>query len=483
MTSPTTMRLVGLLVIVGVVAGCGGGTETRTNIVAGLVTTAAGEPLDNARVYVHQASGTVPFARTGVDGRFHVEVEGGEPVSIQVGKPQETTSADGEASWQLLGADATDVPVGAEDLHLVVADVPLDRVLRIRVMSPDGPVRDAKVGLWPRPIPTHGYSPDRTDEEGLTVQERLAATPVTVRVFRRAPWCGAYAPYLLPDTADEAEVHEIRLARDRRVEGRLVDEAGHPVAGLSVMPTSEHPGTALAWGDLSGLDGRFCVGVPDTWPSTTLVVGRRRPHDSTSGYPAAEIVLSGTGAAEEVVVTAPREALSVPTVEVDPRYGPESLRVIAAALEDGFLGEETKAVLLARPWSLEKFASDPKRSLRLADCVQASTLRDFHRKNAMNISPPVTLKLDVPVIVDEGAWLRHIRSVQSPRGWDHLDERFPGARAEIHLSAVGFSDHMDEAVLHIGRRRGGVVGAGHYYVLVLRGGQWVVVHHEMTWVS
>jgi len=466
---------------------CGGGARPiAAPAVGGRVVTADGAPLVDARVVVHRETAWVVETQTGPDGRFRVDVEGDGPVRIQASKPVEIRTETGGRDWAVHAVDVDGVLPGWTDLDLVARVETQDRVVSVRVVTPEGPLPDALVHTWPRVLPPEAYrwidgQPDATDREGLTVQEHLTASPIGLRVERLAPWCPACVPFVLPGDAATAPIREVRLVRERLLHGRVVDEEGRPVAGVGVTPTSAEPGSARGWGDLTGLDGSFCAGVPETWTRATFLVGLEDPHATTGAAGSVDVELGWreiVGPIELVVPTPPRAR-----TETDERLGPDAVHVIETVLRHGYVGEKTRAVLLVSHTWTDEYATDDENLRRLADVVQPSTIEDLKRKNARPVPLPATLALDVPVLLLDQRWIDHWHETYQHEAWERFRARFRGCTGRIYLTAVGFSQDGDEALLHVGESRGRLNGDGHYYVLARERGVWRVVQCRGTWIS
>ncbi|MFC2065182.1 hypothetical protein ACFLXB_08830 [Chloroflexota bacterium] len=72
---------------------------------------------------------------------------------------------------------------------------------------------------------------------------------------------------------------------------------------------------------------------------------------------------------------------------------------------------------------------------------------------------------------------------ENQNGWDIFYDRFPEAPGIITLSKVGFNDEMDQALVYLGIQSHWLAGAGTYYLLTRKDGNWFVLQEVMIWIS
>jgi hypothetical protein len=439
-------------------------------------------------VCVHRGNELVADATTDADGRFMVEVSEDVPVRVQVSEPQEIRTESGARDWEVLAADAAQVVPGSPPVELIATTQPQDRVVRVRVVTPDGPVAGVGIRTWPRVLPAEAYTmwpayPEVTDKHGLTVQEHLTTSPVEVRVLRCAPWCPASLRCVLPGAKEDAPIHEIRLVRERLLRGHVVDESGRAVPLLGVLPTSKHEGSERGWGDITGLDGEFCVGVPESWSTVTFRIGRDDPLDMAGATAVGSLLLPTRGDVAPFELTLPAAEARSGQADADERLGPEAVRVIEAVLRHAYVGERTRAVLLGRSDTIDEWASEARNLEQLKGYVEESALEDLQRKCARPIPPPSTLTLDAPVFVVDERWNEYWHETHAHEAWERFRDRFKGCTGTIRISAVGFSSSVGQAVLHVSEVRGRLNASAYYFVLELDAGEWKVVYSRLTWIS
>jgi hypothetical protein len=68
-------------------------------------------------------------------------------------------------------------------------------------------------------------------------------------------------------------------------------------------------------------------------------------------------------------------------------------------------------------------------------------------------------------------------------GWDIFYRRYAGAQGILTLSQPGFDDERRQALLYAGNLRGGMDGAGEYFLAERAGSEWVIRGSAIVWLS
>lgn len=72
---------------------------------------------------------------------------------------------------------------------------------------------------------------------------------------------------------------------------------------------------------------------------------------------------------------------------------------------------------------------------------------------------------------------------QCPRGWDLLNQRFPGCRGYVTLSNIGWNASADEALVYTEDHCGVLCGEGTFIYLKKEEGTWRVMKKLTLWVE
>jgi len=72
--------------------------------------------------------------------------------------------------------------------------------------------------------------------------------------------------------------------------------------------------------------------------------------------------------------------------------------------------------------------------------------------------------------------------MDQPNGWDAFYEKYSRS-GYVQLSRVGFNETLDQAIVYVASVPGPMMGAGNYYLMQKKNGQWVIQEQVLAWVS
>ena len=113
--------------------------------------------------------------------------------------------------------------------------------------------------------------------------------------------------------------------------------------------------------------------------------------------------------------------------------------------------------------------------------ISAATLEDFATKNheQHDVESVFVLGPKFVAVTDE-----EFRQLLRNSGWRGLSTRYPGTRGIIDCSRVGFSEHINEALVYIGHQRAARSGSGWFRLLQRQwDGTWCQVRTARAWIS
>lgn len=454
-------------------------------VLRGTVVNEEGEPIEAATVFVSRDGEPVVEATTDAEGQFEVSLAELGPVDVQVGKAREEETDSSQMSWITLSAEVLGVEPGTKALRLVAVPDALEGQVRVRVGTTEGYLSGATVWAWPVVFPRKARlrpPGNRTNAIGRVELSGLPRIPITIEVGRKAPWCPARGIVAQPDPLG-IDLVRIEVERERILTGRVTDESGQPVAGCGVMAAPTGDTVSRAWGDLTGSDGGFRIGVPASWDAATLLVDCEGPTEASAHRLAVEIdtTLEGAAASLTVVLGQVAEARGV---EVDDRVTREreaSRQVTDAVLSAHYLGPRVRSLVLQRELGVHHLDDDA--STFLGEDIHATTLLDLERKAQVARVIPPGLDPGVPIIVLGRVWLSYLHEVHGWGGYRHFNQLFPKSNGLLTLGPVGLSEDGTQAVMHVGWLLWPRIGEGYYYLLAKRDGAWHVVRRAMTWIS
>jgi hypothetical protein len=452
-----------------------GEDEETSASISGEVVSAKGAAVAGIAVTARRDGWLVGETTTNELGRFTLRVVGGGACDLAVADRTDGTTP---VVWE---GEAPGVALGTRDVRIVVGSTPADRVLRIRVESPDGPVAGVEVSLHPRPIGGGGHQ--RTDSSGSARFEGLTPKAVTVRVARQRPWTPAQVANARPGGA----VLEVAVESVRALVGTVVDEAEHPAVGVGVRPDSTAGSVAGPIADITDVTGAFRVGVPSSWSTAAIRAGLSDPRGPSLGGVVVRLAWAPGHEPKPARITMPAPAGA-------PAATPEDVAAIyRLVLEQKYRKEGTKRVVLLDPldtriaplMGAEVHAyTTPGRGLdSLRKRMHESTWPAF--VDAVLALPPTPrdVETSVPVHVISRRWWYAFRRDEGDEAWHRYYEKFPGSEGVIDFSPIGFSEGGTQAFVHVSRFFGFLAANGMAFLLEKTEQGWTIVGETTTWVS
>ena len=150
-----------------------------------------------------------------------------------------------------------------------------------------------------------------------------------------------------------------------------------------------------------------------------------------------------------------------------------------------FVGSNTGAALILQNTSTG-ISSDPsqesigyiKPGLK---GISNQTIKSYLARNAQpgQLSPNMNLDMDYVLLgTDE------LAEISSQPNWGELlNEKYPNSHGYTIFSRVGFNNSLDQAVIYVGNVAGPLMGAGYYYLMEKKNGEWIIKEHIIVWIS
>ena len=113
--------------------------------------------------------------------------------------------------------------------------------------------------------------------------------------------------------------------------------------------------------------------------------------------------------------------------------------------------------------------------------ISKETLDSYIARNAQpsQLSPDMNLGMDYVLLSTN-----KLSSIMSQNdGWTVFNEIYPNSHGYTEFSRVGFNNSLDQAVLYVGNMAGPLMGAGFYYLMEKKSGEWVIKEQVMAWIS
>ncbi len=223
-------------------------TLARLHAIEGKLTARASLPWEKVRVTVRRKNaGRTHTHRAEQDGTFRTDPLPAGDYELKVVFAHEGATWLGSAEAIAGAAGATDVHLRLEERSPAAATSPTQPTLpkwTVEVLGPDGKrvprIAHRNYGCWPGQAPMYrGYSRGRQNPVTVSAQPQQTEE-VWLEIFGAASERDRPLPYgavlLTPrDLPVGGGAVTIRVPPERQVEGRLVDAAGEPVAGVTVQ--------------------------------------------------------------------------------------------------------------------------------------------------------------------------------------------------------------------------------------------------------
>jgi hypothetical protein len=150
-----------------------------------------------------------------------------------------------------------------------------------------------------------------------------------------------------------------------------------------------------------------------------------------------------------------------------------------------FVGGSKETVIIMRETNTNISQDSPEKTLEYIKSglpsISKETIDSYLERNSQPeaLSPDMKLDSNYQLVpADE------IYKVTSQPNWDVLfSEKYNGAHGYTVFSRVGFNASLDQAVVYVGNVSGPLMGAGYYYLMEKKDGQWLIKEQVMAWIS
>ena len=150
-----------------------------------------------------------------------------------------------------------------------------------------------------------------------------------------------------------------------------------------------------------------------------------------------------------------------------------------------FVGDSTGTIVIMQDTATEISTDDPQQTIDYIKSglksLSDETLDDYMARNKEpgQLSPDMQLGVDYVLLSTD-----ELRKISSQPDWPEvMAERYSGSGGYLILSRVGFNAELDQALIYVGDVAGPLMGAGFYYLLEKRNGEWVLTEQIMVWIS
>ncbi|HLO14778.1 MAG TPA: hypothetical protein VK206_08115 [Anaerolineales bacterium] len=142
-------------------------------------------------------------------------------------------------------------------------------------------------------------------------------------------------------------------------------------------------------------------------------------------------------------------------------------------------------VLILRDTSTNISGDNPQQTLDyiksgLKD-ISHETLDNYLERNKQpsQLSPDMDLGMEYILLSPE-----ELAKITSQPNWHEiLREKYPNSGGYLIFSRVGFNHSLDQALIYVGQVAGPLMGAGYYYLMEKKDGEWKIKEQIMVWIS
>ncbi|MCL4530216.1 MAG: hypothetical protein M1282_12465 [Chloroflexi bacterium] len=167
-----------------------------------------------------------------------------------------------------------------------------------------------------------------------------------------------------------------------------------------------------------------------------------------------------------------------------PKPGAVDIEREEQAVYATFLSGSRGLVLILQDTSTS-MGDDPQRTIDYIRSglknMSTETLENFLERNKQpsQLSPDMDLGAPYTLISRDD-----LHKITSQSNWeDVLNETYPGSHGYMMFSRVGFNDTLGQALVYVGQVARPLMGAGYYYLMEKRKGQWTIKGQVMVWIS
>lgn len=150
-----------------------------------------------------------------------------------------------------------------------------------------------------------------------------------------------------------------------------------------------------------------------------------------------------------------------------------------------FVVSSNGPVVLLQDTATDISTDDPKETMDYVQSGLPSVSRETVNNYLERNSSPSQLKPDMQLGVEYVLLsAEEQRSIfDQPDGWGSFYEKYPDSGGYTVLSRVGFNDTLDQALIYVANVAGPLMGAGNYYLLEKKDGEWRIIEQIMVWIS
>jgi hypothetical protein len=155
------------------------------------------------------------------------------------------------------------------------------------------------------------------------------------------------------------------------------------------------------------------------------------------------------------------------------------------AIYSFFVSADTGTAVILQDTSTNISTDNPQESIDYIksglQSISEETVNSYLERNAQpgQLSPDMELGVNYVLLSAE-----ELARISSQPDWGGiLNEKYPGTHGYTIFSRVGFNNSLDQAVIYVGNVAGPMMGAGFYYLMEKKNGEWVIKEQVMVWIS
>lgn len=177
--------------------------------------------------------------------------------------------------------------------------------------------------------------------------------------------------------------------------------------------------------------------------------------------------------------------LACKALNPSPKPDAQDIEQEEQAVYSFFVVSSNGPAVLLQDTATDISTDDPRETMKYVQSglpsVSKETVNNYLERNASPSQLKPDMQLGVEYVLLSAEEQQSI--FNQPDGWGAFYEKYPDSGGYTVLSRVGFNDTLDQALIYVANVGGPLMGAGNYYLLEKKDGEWLIIEQIMVWIS